>query len=100
MKVLQIALLSAVVVVGVFSKDESVKHGTPTKNDHYKDGKHEDDYDHEAVLGSEDDVEEYSHLSPEEAKERLRKLIVKSDVNGDGHIDMEELVKWILNSFS
>lgn len=50
--------------------------------------------------GSEDEAEEFSHLSPEEAKERLGKLFVKMDANQDGSLDNQELVQWILNSFS
>ena len=43
------------------------------------------------ILGSEKEVEEFEHLSPEVAKERLRKLAVKMDRNLDGKIDKKEL---------
>ena len=52
------------------------------------------------LLGSEDDAEEFSHLSPEEAKEKLGELFVKMDTDNDGHLDEEELKKWIVKSFA
>ena len=41
--------------------------------------------------GSEKEVEEFEHLSPDVAKERLRKLAAQKDKNSDGKIDKEEL---------
>lgn len=52
------------------------------------------------VLGSEDDVEEFSHLSPEESKERLGKLFPMMDADSSGKVDEKELAAWILKSFS
>jgi hypothetical protein len=43
------------------------------------------------ILGSEKEIEEFEHLSPTVAKERLRKLAVKMDRNMDGKIDKKEL---------
>ena len=37
------------------------------------------------------EVEEFNHLSPEVAKERLRKLAAKMDRNLDGKMDKSEL---------
>ena len=37
------------------------------------------------------EVEEFNHLSPEVAKERLRKLATKMDRNLDGKMDKSEL---------
>ena len=37
------------------------------------------------------EVEEFNHLSPEVAKERLRTLATKMDRNSDGKMDKSEL---------
>ncbi|XP_054153313.1 reticulocalbin-2-like [Oppia nitens] len=57
-------------------------------------------FDHEAVLGSKDTAKEFDQMSAEESKRRLR-VLVKSgmDVNGDGFVDKQELIDWILKSF-
>ncbi|KAL1124715.1 hypothetical protein AAG570_001338 [Ranatra chinensis] len=63
------------------------------------DGKHRTEFDHEAILGSVKDAEEFDHLSPEESKRRLRILLGKMDLNKDQQIDRNELKAWILRSF-
>ncbi|KAK9510594.1 hypothetical protein O3M35_005340 [Rhynocoris fuscipes] len=68
-------------------------------HDHLVDGEHHSEFDHEAILGSVKDAEEFDHLSPEEAKRRLRILLGKMDLNKDQHIDRNELRAWILRSF-
>uniref|UniRef100_A0A224XT31 Reticulocalbin-3 n=1 Tax=Panstrongylus lignarius TaxID=156445 RepID=A0A224XT31_9HEMI len=68
-------------------------------HDHIIDGEHHSEFDHEAILGSVKDAEEFDHLSPEEAKKRLRILLGKMDLNKDLHIDRNELRAWILRSF-
>merc|ERR1719284_950100 len=60
---------------------------------------HNAKFDHEAILGSEKEAEEFEHLSPEVAKARLRALATKMDRNLDGKIDKKELQAWILRSF-
>lgn len=91
---------------------------------HYdSDGEHNEDFDHEAILGelhlsiskiwfnklcnsnvlfcligSEDAVEEFSHLSPEDAKERLAQLVHQMDEDNSGTIEIDELVNWIKRS--
>merc|ERR1719273_2602360 len=72
---------------------------SPRDKNHGEGDKHNSKFDHEAILGSEKEVEEFEHLSPEVAKERLRKLAVKMDRNMDGKIDKKELQAWILRSF-
>ncbi|CAH2065852.1 unnamed protein product, partial [Iphiclides podalirius] len=67
--------------------------------DHYSDAGHNSEFDHEAILGSVKEAEEYDKLRPEESKRRLALLFPKMDPNGDGYIDRKELKKWILNSF-
>lgn len=81
--------------------NEEVEHGffTPRDSKHYKDGKHESNFDHESVLGSHNAAEEYDHLPPEESKKRLFSLALKMDANGDKYVDKKELVNWVLKSF-
>merc|ERR1719499_410934 len=60
------------------------------------DGEHNDDFDHEAFLG--DEAEEFRHLTPEESKERLGKIVEKIDANNDTFVDVSELTKWITDT--
>ena len=53
-----------------------------------------------SIAGSEDEMEKYSQFTPEEAKEGLGKIFDKMDINKDGHVDVQELTKWILQSFA
>lgn len=64
-----------------------------------KDGEHDHSFDHEAILGSSKDAEEYDGLPPEEAKRRLAILLKKMDLNQDQQISPKELKQWILRSF-
>lgn len=68
-------------------------------HDHYQDGQHNADFDHQSILGSREEAQEYENLPPEEAKKRLAKLVTKMDANGDGSVSHEELQNWITNSF-
>lgn len=73
---------------------------SPRDHDHFSDsGEHFSDFDHEAILGSHKEAEEYDHLSPEESKRRLAILLKKMDLNGDQKIDRKELKAWIIRSF-
>lgn len=65
--------------------------------EHYVDGEHNPDHDHEAFLGGEKD--EFDHLSPDEAKKRLRNLIKKVDSDKDEAITTEELTDWVKKVF-
>jgi hypothetical protein len=69
------------------------------KEHHDVDGHHDNSFDHEAILGSIKDAEEFDQLPPEEAKERLKILVGKMDINSDGYVDKTELHGWILKSF-
>lgn len=60
---------------------------------------HYTEFDHEAILGSVKEAEEFDNLPPEESKRRLGVLVQKMDTNGDGYIDRHELKAWILRSF-
>lgn len=71
----------------------------PRDSDHYTDAGHNVEFDHEAILGSVKEAEEYDRLSPEESRRRLSQLLPKMDLNSDSSIDRSELKKWILNSF-
>ena len=42
---------------------------------------HDDSFDHEAILGSKKDAEDFDQLPPEEAKKRLAILVEKMDSN-------------------
>lgn len=62
-------------------------------------GEHHNEFDHEAILGSVKEAEEYDSLPPEESKRRLGLLVQKMDLNSDGFVDRHELKAWILRSF-
>lgn len=66
---------------------------------HGEDGEHNVEFDHEAILGSVKEAEEFDSLSPEESKKRLRLLVEKMDLNNDHFVDRHELKAWILRSF-
>ncbi|CAH1183713.1 unnamed protein product [Phaedon cochleariae] len=72
---------------------------SPRDYDHHKDGEHFSEFDHEAIIGSHKEAEEYDHLSPEESKRRLEILLLKMDLNNDRQIDRKELKAWIIRSF-
>ena len=65
--------------------------------EHFPDGEHSSEYDHEAFLG--DQKQEFDELSPEEAKKRLKKLVPKVDKNSDSFITVEELHEWVKGVF-
>ena len=47
-----------------------------------------------------DEAEEFRHLTPEESKEKLSKIINKIDKNNDTFVDVDELTLWIKNTAS
>ncbi|XP_055593182.1 reticulocalbin-2 [Uranotaenia lowii] len=71
----------------------------PRDAHHMDGGEHHSEFDHEAILGSVKEAEEFDKLSPEESKRRLALLVVKMDLNSDGFVDRHELKAWILRSF-
>ncbi|XP_011306563.1 reticulocalbin-2 [Fopius arisanus] len=73
---------------------------SPRDSDHYVDGEHHEEFDHEAILGSVREAEEFHHLPIDESKRRLKILLDKMDLNKDGFIERNELKAWILRSFS
>lgn len=72
---------------------------SPRDHGHYDGDEHNDDFDHEAILGSAKEAEEFDHLPPEEAKRRLTILLKRMDTNEDFDITPTELRQWILRSF-
>lgn len=62
-------------------------------------GDHSTGFDHEAILGSRKEAEEFDNLSPEESKKRLLILVGKMDLDKDGSIERQELKAWIIRSF-
>jgi Ca2+-binding EF-hand superfamily protein len=62
---------------------------------------HNENFDHEAVLGNREKAKEFDSLTPEESKRRLELLVTKEgmDANGDGFVDSIELSTWVLHSF-
>lgn len=73
---------------------------SPRDHSHYMGDEHDVDFDHEAILGSTKEAEEFDHLPPEEAKKRLSILLAKMDLNADKAITTTELKQWILRSFT
>lgn len=72
---------------------------SPRDSQHMAGGEHHSEFDHEAILGSVKEAEEFDNLTPEESKQRLAILITKMDTNNDKFIDRHELKAWILRSF-
>lgn len=62
-------------------------------------GAHHSEFDHEAILGSYKDAEEFDNLPADESKSRLAVLVTKMDTNSDQFVDRHELKAWILRSF-
>ena len=72
-------------------------HATPGRKDdgHYtKDGKHNDEYDHETFLGHEGQ-EEFNEMDNQERVLKLSKLVDKIDKNGDNNVSTSELTAWM-----
>uniref|UniRef100_A0A1L8DJD2 Reticulocalbin-3 n=2 Tax=Nyssomyia neivai TaxID=330878 RepID=A0A1L8DJD2_9DIPT len=57
------------------------------------------EFDHEAIIGSIKEAQEFDKLTPEMSKKRLGMLVQKMDTNSDGFVDRHELKAWILRSF-
>ncbi|PNF33751.1 hypothetical protein B7P43_G10217 [Cryptotermes secundus] len=79
-------------------REEDGGYSARDKN-HILNGQHHSEFDHEAILGSMKEAEEFDHLDPVEAKRRLRILLTKMDLDKDEKIDRKELHAWILRSF-
>jgi reticulocalbin-2 len=82
-----------------YSQFEAEKHEKSLWPFVYISGEHHNEFDHEAILGSVKEAEEFDTLPPEESKRRLGLLVQKMDTNSDGFVDRHELKAWILRSF-
>lgn len=71
----------------------------PRDSNHMDGDEHHSEFDHEAILGSVKEAEEFDNLSPEESKKRLAVLVTRMDLNHDEFVDRHELKAWILRSF-
>lgn len=77
----------------IFQKDghggerESDGAFSPRDKHHGGSGEHDAGFDHEAIIGSRKEAEEFDDLSPEEAKQRLRILLTKMDRDNDESVD-------------
>jgi len=96
--------LLAFVCVCVWADEESKNSDRPkvhkdelSDKDHFPEGEHSSEYDHEAFLG--DQKQEFDELSPEEAKKRLKVLAKKVDKSSDGFVSVEELKEWVKGVF-
>lgn len=73
---------------------------SPRDRGHLPDNdEHSNEFDHEAILGSAKEAEEFDHLTPAESKRRLGILLQKMDLDGNSMINRQELRAWILRSF-
>ena len=103
MKLFALVVLLSALVQGAVHHKEREEDGAFSPKDrghhHGKDGEHDAHWDHEAILGSHKEAEEFDDLSPVEAKKRLRILAGKMDRNLDGFVDKTELRQWIVRSF-
>lgn len=104
---LLIALISPCTSAGVPKQQHSHTHSHGSKErvedgahrHHDSEGGHHSEFDHEAILGSVKEAEEFDNLSPVESKRRLSVLVTKMDLNADRFVDRHELKSWILRSF-
>ena len=60
---------------------------SPRDHLHGEGEEHDSAFDHEAILGSRKEAEEFDELTPEEAKKRLKLLLEKMDRNMDGNVE-------------
>ncbi|XP_062998408.1 reticulocalbin-2 [Elgaria multicarinata webbii] len=63
------------------------------------DGEHGPDYDRKALLGGQEELEDFAKLNPDEQQKRLKGIIKKIDVDTDGFLTEAELSSWIQQSF-
>lgn len=100
-------VVSVLLLASMASAEERVQDGGGSRRGrggHFgdfgdSDEAHDDQFDHEAVLGSAREAEEFDRLPAAEAKERLLVLAGRMDQDSDGHVSPAELKRWILRSF-
>ncbi|XP_050530089.1 reticulocalbin-2-like [Daktulosphaira vitifoliae] len=60
---------------------------------------HRSDFPHAGIITSDTELEEFKNLSPNEAKAKLKSILIEIDKNHDGQIDKKELAQRILETF-
>ncbi|TGZ71494.1 hypothetical protein CRM22_002612 [Opisthorchis felineus] len=82
-------------LVGVFAKPHSETRSRE-EVEHFADdpSRHDVNFDHAAFLGSET-AKEYSKLTPEQSREKLKEIIRKIDKDADGKVTEKEMKEWI-----
>lgn len=70
----------------------------PRDFEHFRQELHTSEFDHETIIGSVREAEEYDKLSPEESRRRLSKLLPKIDQDSNGVLTKHELIEWILRN--
>ena len=66
-----------------------------SEHQHFGDsGEHDTSYDHDMFLGR-DEARNFENLDPKIAKNKLREIAKKIDVNKDGKINAQEIENWI-----
>lgn len=93
--------LTVLLTVSVYADMEHVAHGvhSAAQGEHFQNGQHNPEFDHDAILGSVEKNREFENLHPDEAKRRLRVILDKMDANEDGLISKEEISNWVVSSF-
>lgn len=74
-------------------KKDRVIEKSLSDEEHYSEGEHNPNYDHEAFLGEE--AKTFNQLTPQESVERLKKIVDKMDKDKDGFVTHKELKEWI-----
>lgn len=87
------------VIVGLVLMSLAEKEFTQPVDQHYPNGIHNVEFDHDAILGSIDVNDDFSKLSAHEAKKKLSQLLKKMDTSEDGYISKTELSDWVLATF-
>ncbi|TGZ71231.1 hypothetical protein CRM22_002758 [Opisthorchis felineus] len=82
-------------LVGLFAKPHSETRSRE-EVEHFADdpSRHDVNFDHAAFLGSET-AKEYSKLTPEQSREKLKEIIRKIDKDADGKVTEKEMKEWI-----
>ena len=94
MQFIVIILISMLYKAIYAHSDHSGQHAGLSESEHFKSGKHDTEYDHDAFLGR-GHGHDFDELSPEEAKRRLRIIVEKIDTDKNGFVDDKELLAWI-----
>uniref|UniRef100_A0A0X3PLL3 Reticulocalbin-3 n=1 Tax=Schistocephalus solidus TaxID=70667 RepID=A0A0X3PLL3_SCHSO len=55
---------------------------------------HDVGYDHDAFLGK-DEAQKFSHMTPEQSRQKLGEIVEKMDTDADGYVTYNELTAWL-----